>query len=85
MPKSVQAVFHCHAKTEPTHAGGPVQAKLAPRYGDEKGNRFLNDFAKGTPSGELTLWIDNPSAAEAFEVGGYYDLVIARRESPEQG
>jgi hypothetical protein len=55
---------------------------LSPRYADDQGNRFLNDFARYTPSGEMRLTIDNPPAAEQFEEGAFYDLVITRRAKP---
>ena len=29
-------------------------------------------FAKASPSGEFTIWVDNPAAAEFFKVGEFY-------------
>lgn len=29
-------------------------------------------FAKASPSGEFTIWVDNPAALEQFELGAHY-------------
>lgn len=79
---SVKCVMMCMTKTAPSWEGGPVQIELQPMYGDSKGNRFLNEFAKSTPCGRVSLTVDNPPAAEHFVPGKYYDLVFTQREEP---
>lgn len=41
-------------------------------------------FTKATPSGSLTIQIDNPAAFEQFEIGDewYADFTLAKRREP---
>lgn len=80
---SVKCVMQCLSKTEPAYPEGPVQVVLQPMYSDDKGNRFLNDFARYTPCGRVELTIDNQSATDQFQVGQYYDLVFTERPTPQ--
>ena len=80
--KKIQCVFRCDSKGEESYPGAGASVTFSPRYSDEKGNRFLNDYAQATPGGALSLYVNNPGALAAFEVGAYYDIVLSQRETP---
>jgi len=58
-------------KVAKTRYGG-TELTLSPQYDD----KIPEDrrFAKATPSGSLQMYIDNPPAAEFFEIGKAYYL-----------
>lgn len=66
----VRAKFRVQSITR-THWGS-VEFNLAPQYDD----KIPEDrrFAKATPDGNLRMVIDNPPAAEFFELGKLYYL-----------
>jgi hypothetical protein len=39
-------------------------------------------FAKATPSGEITMQVDNPVALEQLKLGGYYYVDFNPAETP---
>lgn len=80
---SVKCVFQCtRKKPQGDHEGAPIGVTLEARYGDPKGNKFINDFARYTPSGRMEFVVDNPAAAEQFEEGAYYAITLERHELP---
>lgn len=66
----VRAKFQVQQVTK--HHWGGVVVTLAPQYDD----KIPEDrrFAKATPSASLQMTIDNPPAAEFFEVGKFVYL-----------
>lgn len=82
---NVKCVFQCLSKSEPGCEDGPVQVVLEPRYGDPKGNKFINDFSRYTPCGRFEMTVDNPPAATQFEVGAYYEITLSKHELPAEG
>lgn len=72
----VKAKFRCMSVTD---FGGAKQAQLTAIYGTEGEN---TDYAKATPSGNLTISIDNGTkAAELFKPQKDYYLTF--EEVPE--
>jgi hypothetical protein len=71
---NVRAKFRCNF-VAPTHTNDPnatcVRVDMMPVYADGKGN---DSWSKATPGGQLTMWITNPAAADAFEPGKEYFL-----------
>jgi hypothetical protein len=64
----VRAKFQVQEKTEYQYGG--KQVVLRPQYDttipeDQR-------FAKATPAGSITLNIDNPAAADALSLGGFF-------------
>jgi len=76
---AVKCVMKCLSKTSADYEGAPVQVALEPRYTDDAGNRINEEFARYTPCGRLDLTIDNPPAAEQFEEGAYYEVLLTKR------
>ena len=77
----VMAKFRCNSielfSPEP---GGSRRVKLSPVY---PGNDALEEdkaFWKYTPSGSLEMTIDNPPAADLFEIGKAYYLTFEAAE-----
>ena len=74
---AVRAKFRCTSKTSRTSAGsyGPAkpvdteEVTLAAVMGDEN-----KEWSQWTPSGNLSMTINNPKALEQFEVGKDYFL-----------
>lgn len=80
---SVKCVFQCTGKKpQGDHEGAPIGVTLEARYGDPGGNKFINDFSRYTPCGRMEMTVDNPPAAEQFEVGGYYVITLERHALP---
>lgn len=65
----VRAKFKCYSKTEVTHEGGhkSTEVHLRPVCADDLPEN--QRFHRYTPSGELKMIIDNPSAVEALAPG----------------
>ena len=61
------------------HSGGYQDAVLRAVYDD--GHPENNAFAKATPTGEITLGIDNPAAQDFFKPGRAYYLDLT--EAPD--
>jgi len=55
--------------------------KLSAVY-DSEHNTENNQFAQATPSGQLTMTVDNPNAKGFFKPGSQYYLDI--QEAPKQ-
>lgn len=69
--KKVRAKFRCNSITD---FGGQKQAQLSAIYGTEGENA---DYAKATPSGQLSISIDSETpASEFFKPGGEYYLTF---------
>lgn len=64
---AVRAKLKCTEKTGNAEAGGGV--KLEAVYDGSDAN---SSWSKYTPSGTLNMWVTNPQAYEAFEVGQKY-------------
>lgn len=78
----VRAKFNCfgvaHTQTnDPTAVCARVD--LMPVYDDGKGNA---EWSKATPSGQITMWITNPSAIEAFEPDKQYFVDFTPADQP---
>ena len=73
----VVAKFRCNSielfSTEP---GGNRRVKLAPVYPGKDASEEDKAFWKYTPSGSLEMTIDNPPAADLFEIGKNYYLTF---------
>ncbi len=68
---SIRAKFHCNSVTDYVNN---KSANLTAVYGKEGENA---DFAKYTPSGTLTMTIDNETkAADFFKPGNEYYLMV---------
>ena len=61
-----------YVETVTNHRGGYQDATLRAVYDD--GHPENNAFAKATPTGELTIGIDNPAAQDFFKPGKEYYL-----------
>lgn len=64
----VRAKFNVMSITKFGNGGG-WEVKLAPVMGNSDENK---KFWKYTPSGNITMHIDNEEAAKAFDTGEYY-------------
>lgn len=53
-----------------------VEVTLQPVYSDDKSSPNYT-WSKATPSGEVKLYITNPAAHEAFELGKTYLVTFA--------
>lgn len=77
----VRAKFRCysieHFSQEP---GGSRRVKLAPVYPGQNPTEEDKAFWKYTPSGTLEMTIDNPPAADMFEIGKVYYLDFTRAD-----
>lgn len=74
--KTVKAKFRCEAVTNYETA---KEVKLNAVYGTSEENK---DFSKYTPSGSLSIRIDNETqASEYFEPGKEYYLEFSKAES----
>ncbi len=73
---NVTAVLKCTRKTDPVAPSETVSVTLDAYYQDAAGNRINTDYARYTPSAQLTMSIDNPSAAAFYEVGKFYKLTF---------
>lgn len=82
---TVQAMFYVkeinhRATSQPGDVN--VEVKMAAAFGTylkglpEKENK---DWAKWTPSGELSITITNPDAIAQFEIGEVYGLTFEKR------
>lgn len=78
--KRIKAKFNVVEKTEYAGGGngGTGKVVLVPVVGGSEENK---EFWKYTPSGKIELYIDNPEAFKAFELGEYYvDFTKADKE-----
>lgn len=71
---NVRAKFRCTQIIKTCYAGNDapvdmVQVKLSAVYGETN-----KTWSKWTPSGELTMTINNPAALEQYHVGEFYFL-----------
>ena len=73
----VRAKFMCQ-EIRHTHYGTATTIILRPQYDQsiEEDKRF----AKATPSGEVTMFVDNPPAQAFFELGKSYYLDFSKAE-----
>ncbi len=77
---NVRAKMTCHEKTnqkDSKTAEPRCVVALRPVYGDTPENKT---WSKYTPSGEVKLYITNPAAADAFEVGEEYFVDFSKAE-----
>lgn len=65
----VRAKFRCHNIERPASSGPANKIQLHPVYAGSEENK---KFFQLTPSGEITLWTVNESAAAQFQVGQDY-------------
>lgn len=72
---TIRAKFQCSEVTQ--FAYGAQKMKASVVYAGDK-NSEDNTFAKATPSGEIWLQIDNPSAQGVIKPGTYFyaDLTV---------
>lgn len=80
---SVRAKFNC-VSVEPNPGGEGVDVLMRAVIGEEGDNA---EWSKWTPTGELTMHVTNPSAAERFVPGWDYFIDISPDESsiPSEG
>jgi hypothetical protein len=71
---TVTAKFTVRA-AETKYEGGPVHVRLTPDYGTAEAPKNA-EWAKATPSGEITMVIDNPAAAEQFTPGREFTVTF---------
>jgi len=72
---SVRAKFRCMSiEFHETTGTGARSVKLQPVTGGQNTSEEDKAFWKYTPSGQLTMYIDNPPASELFEIGKAYYL-----------
>ena len=77
---AIRAKFKCDAIHQLHDAGKPVGTvaaeivKLTPVYGKDGSENA--QWSKWTPSGELTMQINNPGAFGAFKLGAEYFIDI---------
>ena len=75
----VIAKFRCNSiELYSNEPGGNRRVKLTPAYPNKDATEEDKAFWKYTPSGSLEMTIDNPPAADLFEIGGYYYLTFER-------
>jgi hypothetical protein len=79
----VQAKMRVIRKTATDNGAAPggsrytgVEVTLHPVYSDDKSNPNYT-WSQATPSGEVRLYISNPAAHEAFELGKTYLVTFA--------
>ena len=74
----VRAKFVCQEIRHMYYNPASRTVVLRPQYDQtiEEDRRF----AKATPSGEMTMYIDNPPAAEFFELGKTYYLDFSKAD-----
>ena len=65
---NVRAKFQVQSHEK--HASGATTVRLSPCY--DMSIPEDQRFNKATPSGSMQLYIDNPSAVEALELGKYF-------------
>ncbi len=70
-----------HAQTaygKPATVNSQVEIHLSPQYDQaiEEDRRF----AKATPSGNITLWVDNPAAVEQLALGKFFYVDFTETE-----
>lgn len=70
---TTRAKFICNSVTIRAHGGREVALGVVYAGSDEN-----NRFAKATPSGTLTMQVDNPGAACQFEPGKSYYVDFTR-------
>jgi hypothetical protein len=66
---ATRAKFTCHSVTQ--YSGGQADVKLGVVY-DTNIQSENGRFTKATPSGEITMRVDNPEAAVQFIPGESY-------------
>lgn len=77
----VRAKFRCDSiEYHQTAAAGPRTVKLQPVYPGQNASEEDKAFWKYTPSGQLSMYIDNPPAADLFEIGKTYYLDFTRAD-----
>lgn len=78
----VRAKFTCTEVTQ--YAGGSKKVVLQPVTPPPNASEEDKAFWKYTPSGNLTMTIDNPPASSLFNAGGrYYIDFTAVEDSPD--
>jgi hypothetical protein len=75
----VRAKFQVTSITK--HAWGGVTIKLTPQYDNtiEEDRRF----AKATPTGEISLQVDNPVASDQLTLGTYFYVDFVEVPKPQ--
>ena len=77
----VRAKFKCWSIL-PGQTGNPddtcAEVRFQAAYGDGKSDNA--EWSKWTPSGEIRMFITNPAAIDAFEVGKSYYLTFTPEE-----
>ena len=75
----VIAKFRCNSIEYYSDApDGPRRVRLDPVYPSKDASEEDKAFWKYTPSGHLEMHIDNPPAADLFEIGQAYYLTFER-------
>lgn len=67
---TTRAKFHCHTVSVFAHGGKEV--KLSVVYVPTPNGTENHKFTKATPSGEITMRVDNPEASVQFVPGHEY-------------
>jgi hypothetical protein len=78
--QKIRAKFLVHKAEKNDHGGQYVEA--TPVTTGEGDNA---DFAKATPSGSLSLYIDNPDAVDFFKEGDEVYLTFQKEKDPNEG
>ena len=68
----IRAKFRVVAVTEHAYSADARTIKLEPQYDDS----IPEDrrFAQSTPSGELSMYVNNPAAVEELKIGKFFYL-----------
>ncbi len=67
---SVRAKMKLTESTDMAWNPGQKKLKFAPEY--DTSIPEDQRYSKATPSGEITLWVDNPAALAQLKLGEYY-------------
>ena len=70
----VRAKFRCNAVLAPEWKGEGRQVHLQAVYGQDGSDNA--SWSKATPAGQLSMFITNPAAYEAFEEGKEYFITF---------
>ena len=77
----VVAKFRCNSiEYFSADPGGSRRIKLSPVYPSKNASEEDKAFWKYTPSGSLEMQVDNPPAADLFEIGKAYYLTFEAAE-----
>lgn len=68
----IRAKFRVISVTRDIYNAKARTIKLSPQY--DQAIPEDRRFAEATPTGELTMYVNNPSVVEQFEVGRYFYL-----------